>query len=317
VQAVRINSEHGFAGRELDHDGAPATGQRATKLRQLAGTNTKVGERPILERTRLAADFGLTHAPAGQRRRGHDFGQVDARLIGRGVGGVELPARLDFFEDIALAHVQKPAVVRAQIEHPIEDGRLDGREQELALATIRFAARATQDRKPTLDVLAGGTESLMPVAVGHTVGSKLVERDRDAFRIVGGKLGQDDFETISVQVANPQLVAVLAHLKDAHPLHRDFSRALAGDTGHAQPLPSRRTPVFHSRVAHVARLHAEHGSDLADRIERRQVLLFNPQVRVVAFAARTVRGDFLDEEGLGAGNEASHRNRRRSSGLSH
>src|SRR5581483_5649783 len=92
----------------------------------------------------------------------------------------------------------------------------------------------------------------------------------------------------------------------AHAVDRQRERALRIQARDAEPLPRRRVPVLHAGIADVARIDVAGARDPPHRLERRQIGLLDPQVRVLALAGRYVRGDFFDDERVAGGGEAQH-----------
>ena len=123
------------------------------------------------------------------------------------------------------------------------------------------------------------------------------------------QIAEHDLEAIAVEMPNPQLVLVPAGGQDPHPLDGGRLRPLRVHAEHAEPLPGGRAAILHARVADVAGIHPQDAREPVHRLERGQVLLLDPEVRVLPLARRQVGRDLLDDEGLRAGNELGHRAR--------
>ena len=107
-------------------------------------------------------------------------------------------------------------------------------------------------------------------------------------------------------MSDPQLVLVSAGSEHFHPVDRGRSRALRVYAEHAEPLARGGPAIFHARIAHVARIDAKNPGQAVDRLEGSEILLLDPNIRMLALPRRQISRDLLDDEGFRAGSELGH-----------
>jgi hypothetical protein len=140
-----------------------------------------------------------------------------------------------------------------------------------------------------------------PYQLGSPHPPQLRQAAGDRRRLLGRHLGEHQLEPVALQVPHPQLVAVPAgrqHLQalDGRGLRlRQFRRR----PQHAHVLPGGGVAILQAGVADVPGAHPQRLRQPPLRLVRGQAPLLDPQVGVLALAARLVGGDLLDHEGLG------------------
>ena len=190
---------------------------------------------------RVGRRFDL--ATARQWTGWYHLAAVDARLIDGQIGGDEEAAGLGLLQDVAEADLGQIARGRPQLERPVEDCRLQRREQEPAPASIPLSPLPAEQRQARRRVVAAGAEALGAEAVRHAARHQRREPPLEGGEVgVVGGAGQHHLEAVAAQMPEAQLVRVRHRLQDLEVGVRNRQRALGCDARKAQPLPGQETP---------------------------------------------------------------------------
>src|SRR5205823_754463 len=108
-----------------------------------------------------------------------------------------------------------------QIEHAVEDRRLERRHQEIAdTAIARRPILSRQERARFFRVVAVDAEALRTEAIGDADRFQTIETRARMGDAALGNIADHDAETIRALMTAPDLVAVLDRRKNAKPIAR-------------------------------------------------------------------------------------------------
>ena len=242
------------------------------------------------------------HLAAEHRTCDSEFAGVEAGLVDLGLARLEEAAGGGLLQDVPEqdgAH-EAPGAALEQVE--VEEGGLAGAEEEVGLAA---AGSAGEELEAAAEVAAVVAEALVAVEVVEAAecGQKLgLGGDPDAGLLAGnGKIAHGEGETIAVEVATAEFVAVRGRRAEADGGVGELGQARTSRERHGDPLFGDGVLVLEAGEADLRAGDAGLAAELDDRVFCADAPLAQGEQEVGAGAAvRAVGGDLVDGEVLRA-----------------
>ena len=223
--------------------GRRAPGQLAARAREVLARGADGRDRLVLERAGGRAGRRLDLAAAGQRPGGDHLARVDARLIDRGVGRREQPARVGLLQDVAAAARRSSAPRAARSSSArLNTADCSADSSSLRLRLSRSWRSPRSSARPRAALSPRRAEALLAEAVGDA--ARAERREAGAQRVATSSSVaapvSTDLEAVAAQVPEAQLVPVARRRAARGGPASAIASARSGSTpGHAQPLARR------------------------------------------------------------------------------